>query len=76
MWTKVQYYNIYFLTDTPRRWWLVHWSFALLAITGVVMVLIAQGHYTVDCLIAYFITTRRFYMYHTMDNNAILKVMF
>ncbi|XP_066970890.1 phosphatidylcholine:ceramide cholinephosphotransferase 2-like isoform X3 [Macrobrachium rosenbergii] len=58
---------------TPRRWWLVHWCFGLLAITGVVMVLIARGHYTVDCLIAYFITTRLFYMYHTMANNATLK---
>ncbi|XP_037796791.1 phosphatidylcholine:ceramide cholinephosphotransferase 1-like isoform X1 [Penaeus monodon] len=58
---------------TPHRWWLVHWGFALLAIVGVVMVLIARGHYTVDCLIAYYITTRIFYMYHTMANNASLK---
>ncbi|XP_045582559.1 phosphatidylcholine:ceramide cholinephosphotransferase 2 isoform X4 [Procambarus clarkii] len=58
---------------TPRRWWLLHWCFALLAVTGVVMVLLARGHYTVDCLIAYYITTRLFYMYHTMANNANLK---
>ncbi|KAG7167892.1 Phosphatidylcholine:ceramide cholinephosphotransferase 2-like [Homarus americanus] len=58
---------------TPRRWWLLHWCFALLAVTGVVMVLIARGHYTVDCLIAYYITTRIFYIYHQLANNANLK---
>lgn len=58
---------------TPRRWWLLHWCFALLAVTGVVMVLIARGHYTVDCIIAYYITTRIFYIYHTLANNASLK---
>ncbi|XP_050687135.1 phosphatidylcholine:ceramide cholinephosphotransferase 2-like isoform X2 [Eriocheir sinensis] len=58
---------------TPRRWWLLHWCFALLAVTGVVMVLIARGHYTVDCIIAYYITTRIFYIYHTLANNANLK---
>lgn len=64
------------LTDTPRRWWLLHWCFALLAVTGVVMVLIARGHYTVDCIIAYYITTRIFYIYHTLANNANLKVRY
>lgn len=38
------------------------------------MVLIARGHYTVDCLIAYYVTTRIFYIYHTMANNVNLKV--
>lgn len=64
------------MADTPRRWWLLHWCFALLAVTGVVMVLIARGHYTVDCIIAYYITTRIFYIYHTLANNANLKVRF
>ncbi|KAK3888973.1 hypothetical protein Pcinc_007004 [Petrolisthes cinctipes] len=58
---------------TPRRWWLLHWLFGLIAIGGVVMVLISRGHYTVDCVIAYYITTRTFYIYHTLANNANLK---
>lgn len=58
---------------TPRRWWPLHWMFALLAAVGVVMVLIARGHYTVDCLIAYYITTRIFYIYHTLAHNQNLK---
>ncbi|CAL4144058.1 unnamed protein product [Meganyctiphanes norvegica] len=58
---------------TPRRWWPIHWLFGLASMVGVVMVLIARGHYTVDCVIAYYITTRLWYMYHTMANNHSLK---
>uniref|UniRef100_A0A2P2HX28 Phosphatidylcholine:ceramide cholinephosphotransferase 2-like n=2 Tax=Hirondellea gigas TaxID=1518452 RepID=A0A2P2HX28_9CRUS len=58
---------------TPRRWWLLHWLYGLLALTGIIMVLLARGHYTVDCVIAYFISTRLWYMYHTMANNPNLK---
>lgn len=38
------------------------------------MVQLAHGHYTVDIIIAYFITTRLFWLYHTLANNANLKV--
>jgi hypothetical protein len=38
------------------------------------MVLISHGHYTVDILIAYYVTTRLWYIYHTMANNVQLKV--
>ncbi|XP_037072867.1 phosphatidylcholine:ceramide cholinephosphotransferase 1-like isoform X2 [Pollicipes pollicipes] len=58
---------------TPRHWWVLHWASLLAALTGVVMVLIARGHYTVDVLIAYYVTTRVFWLYHTMSNNAALK---
>jgi len=43
---------------------------------GVIMVLVAHGHYTVDVLIAYYVTTRLWYIYHTLANNAHLKVSF
>nr|CAG4640949.1 EOG090X07WR [Eulimnadia texana] len=36
--------------------------------------MIAHGHYTVDIVIAYYVTTRLFWIYHTMANNAVLKV--
>ncbi|KAG8233362.1 hypothetical protein J437_LFUL005823 [Ladona fulva] len=58
---------------TPKRCYLVHWTACLCALTGVIMVLIARGHYTVDVLLAYFITTRLFWIYHTMANNTSLK---
>lgn len=40
------------------------------------MVLISHGHYTVDVIIAYYVTTQLWYIYHTMANNAQLKVIF
>lgn len=62
------------ITDTPKKLYLVHWLYWLMAVVGVIMVQLAHGHYTVDILIAYFITTRLFWLYHTLANNASLKV--
>jgi len=39
------------------------------------MVLWSHGHYTVDVIIAYYATTTLFWMYHTLANNANLKVI-
>ncbi|CAL4115987.1 unnamed protein product [Meganyctiphanes norvegica] len=58
---------------TPRRWWYVHWLSGASSVVGIIMVLLARGHYTIDCIIAYFITTRIFYIYHTMANHSTLK---
>lgn len=43
---------------------------------GVVMLQLSHGHYTVDVIIAYFVTTRIFWTYHTLANNVSLKVSF
>lgn len=61
---------------TPRKWRPLHWLSWLVTFLGVVFVMAAHGHYTVDVLIAYYVTTRIFWMYHTMSNNSILKVGF
>lgn len=44
----------------------------MVSIVGVLMVLIAHGHYTIDVLIAYYVTTRLFWTYHTLANNSLL----
>ena len=59
-------------TDSPKRFWPIHWIYWLASLTGVVMVLVAHGHYTVDVLIAYYATTRLFWTYHTLANNSLL----
>lgn len=58
---------------TPKKLYLVHWIYFLLAAVGVFMLQLGHGHYTVDVIIAYYITTRIFWTYHTLANNPVLK---
>lgn len=58
---------------TPKSYFVVHFIYGVVALVGIIMLLIAHGHYTLDVLIGYFITTRVFWMYHTMANNPSLK---
>uniref|UniRef100_A0A0K8TMX0 Putative conserved plasma membrane protein n=1 Tax=Tabanus bromius TaxID=304241 RepID=A0A0K8TMX0_TABBR len=57
---------------SPRRFYLLHWAAWISALIGVIFVLIAHGHYTIDVLIAYYVTTRLFWTYHTLANNNFL----
>lgn len=59
-------------TDSPKKFYIVHWIAWMVSIVGVLMVLIAHGHYTIDVLIAYYVTTRLFWTYHTLANNSLL----
>ncbi|XP_001604236.1 phosphatidylcholine:ceramide cholinephosphotransferase 2 isoform X3 [Nasonia vitripennis] len=58
---------------SPKKCHPVHWLAGISSFVGVIMVLISHGHYTVDVIIAYYVTTRLWYIYHTMANNAHLK---
>lgn len=44
--------------------------------TGVICVIISRGHYLIDILVAYYVTTRVFWIYHTMAHNQMLMVIF
>ncbi|XP_055592615.1 phosphatidylcholine:ceramide cholinephosphotransferase 1-like isoform X2 [Uranotaenia lowii] len=57
---------------SPKKFWILHWLAWCASLTGVTMVLLAHGHYTVDVLIAYYVTTRLFWTYHTLANNSLL----
>ena len=61
------------ISDSPKSWFLLHWASLCTTISGVVMLLLARGHYSIDVLIAYWITTRIWWLYHTMANNITLK---
>ena len=58
---------------SPRRWILLHYAAMVVAIAGVVTLLIARGHYSIDVVVAYWITTRIWWIFHTLAKNANLK---
>lgn len=58
---------------SPRRFWVYHWMCWGLSAVGVFCILLAHDHYTVDVVVAYFITTRLFWWYHTLANQPALK---
>ncbi|XP_055343418.1 phosphatidylcholine:ceramide cholinephosphotransferase 2-like [Paramacrobiotus metropolitanus] len=57
----------------PRKFLPLMVGVYLMAMTGIVMVSISRGHYTVDIILAYYITTRTFWMYHTIICHVELK---
>ncbi|KAJ1521385.1 hypothetical protein ONE63_003060 [Megalurothrips usitatus] len=60
--------------DSPKRLFqLLSWLSFVSSGVAIFMVVLARGHYTIDILIAYFVTTRTFWIYHTLANNASLK---
>lgn len=58
---------------SPKRFWWYHWLCWILSAIGIFCILLAHDHYTVDVVVAYFITTRLFWWYHTMANQQSLK---
>eukprot|EP00066_Takifugu_rubripes_P002224 XP_003964010.1 PREDICTED: phosphatidylcholine:ceramide cholinephosphotransferase 1 [Takifugu rubripes] len=58
---------------SPRRLWWYHWFCWTLSAVGIFCILLAHDHYTVDVVVAYYITTRLFWWYHTMANQQSLR---
>lgn len=57
--------------DSPKRFWWYQWFCWTLSAVGIFCILLAHDHYTVDVVVAYFITTRLFWWYHTMANQQV-----
>ncbi|XP_008323129.1 phosphatidylcholine:ceramide cholinephosphotransferase 2 [Cynoglossus semilaevis] len=58
---------------SPRWMWWYHVICWLLSASGVICILVGHEHYSVDVVIAYFVTTRTFWTYHTMANTHSLR---
>lgn len=58
---------------SPRRFVLLHWVSFLTSLCGVIFLLLARGHYTIDVILAYYVTTRLWWSYHTVANNNTLR---
>ena len=59
------------MADSPKRLWWYHWICWTLSAVGIFCILLAHDHYTVDVVVAYFITTRLFWWYHTLANQQV-----
>jgi len=58
---------------SPRRFVLLHRASFLSAVLGVILLLLARGHYTIDVLLAYYVSSRLWWVYHTLAHNDTLK---
>ncbi|XP_019644566.1 PREDICTED: phosphatidylcholine:ceramide cholinephosphotransferase 1-like [Branchiostoma belcheri] len=58
---------------SPRGWFILHWCTWLVSCIGIFCILLAHDHYTIDVVVAYYITTRLFWIYHTLANHEVLK---
>ncbi|GMR45405.1 hypothetical protein PMAYCL1PPCAC_15600, partial [Pristionchus mayeri] len=59
---------------TPRRWRLIHFLSWLISIIGMFLLIASRGHYTIDVVISYVLTTRIFHIYHAMAVKPNLRV--
>ena len=62
-----------FLADSLQEFSMLHWFSFCLFLTGISALLLGHGHYSIDVLLGYWVTTRTWAMYHTMANITILK---
>lgn len=53
---------------TSRRLSILHWTSWVVSLTGVVFLVLSHGHYTIDIILGYWVTTRLWWMYHTAAN--------
>merc|ERR1719266_2721185 len=60
---------------SPRKLFLLPWASLALSTAGVVMLLLGRGHYSIDVLLAYYVTTRVWWFYHLMADSPSFRVL-
>uniref|UniRef100_A0A915PJT1 Sphingomyelin synthase-like domain-containing protein n=1 Tax=Setaria digitata TaxID=48799 RepID=A0A915PJT1_9BILA len=66
-----------FITEySPRHWKPLHFFSVIVSAAGVILLLISRGHYTIDVIISYWISTRVFWTYHTLAAFPSLRTVF
>ena len=61
------------VADSPRRFVILHWLSFLVSLAGICGLVVARGHYSIDVILAYFVTTRLWWIYHAMATSNINK---
>jgi len=57
-----------------KKFVLFHMLSLTITVAGIVMLLLSRGHYSIDCVVSYWITSRVWWSYHTLANNEHLKL--
>ncbi|RWS08552.1 spingomyelin synthetase-like protein, partial [Dinothrombium tinctorium] len=50
-------------------WKLVNFLLLFASVSAIIAIIISRGHYLIDILLAYYVTTRVFWIYHTLAYN-------
>lgn len=58
---------------TPSKYYPIQWLSLLMSVCGIIFLMLARGHYTIDILIAYALTYWLWISYHTIANIPMLK---
>lgn len=62
-------------SDTPRRWVLLHILVWMFGINGIIFIFLSHGHYSIDVIVAFVITSRLFLYHHFIaDNIHLFKI--
>ncbi|KAI1298482.1 Phosphatidylcholine:ceramide cholinephosphotransferase 1 [Halotydeus destructor] len=67
--------NEYLVPRNSRKmfWKVVRYLLLVPSVVGVVAIPIARAHYLIDVVLAYYVTTRTFWIYHTIANNKFMR---
>ncbi|XP_063445713.1 sphingomyelin synthase-related protein 1-like [Mytilus trossulus] len=57
---------------TPKRWIFLHILVWIVGLSGIIFILAGHGHYTLDVIVAFYITSRLFQYHHILANNKTL----
>ena len=64
--------EIFVYLDTTKTYHMFHVISWLGNLFGMFLILAAHEHYTIDVLIAFYLTSRLFLYYHSLANNGVL----
>ena len=65
--------HTFWFSDTPSHMYYLHTCCWVLNMFGIFFILAAHEHYSIDVVIAFYISSRLFLYYHTLANTRALK---